>query len=54
MPVRATVLIALDENRVAPCNQKARRRVAREVIIQCQLRAPERPRDPGLSDPHEA
>src|SRR5438128_12306666 len=53
MPVRATVLVALDENRVAACDQKTRRLVAREVVIQCQVRAPGRPGDPGLSDPHE-
>ena len=41
MPVRATVLVALDETRVAACDQKARRRGAREVVIQCQVR----PRD---------
>src|SRR4030095_15116941 len=54
MPVRATVLVALDENRVPACDEKARRRVAREVVIQCQVRTPERPRDTRLSDPHEA
>ena len=54
MPVRATVLVALDEDRVAACDQKARRRVAREVVIQCQVLAPERPGDTRLRDPHEA
>src|SRR5712692_5709467 len=53
MPVRATVLVALDENRVAACDQKARRRVAREVVIQYQVRARGRPADTGLSDPYE-
>ena len=53
MPVRATVLVALEEHRVAACDQKARRRVAREVVIQCHVRAQGHPGDPGLGDPHE-
>src|SRR2546425_4537552 len=55
MPVRATVLVALDENRLPACDQKARRRVAREVVIQSQVRTPERREgETWLSDPHEA
>src|SRR5215831_1298327 len=51
MPVRATVLVALDENRPAACDQKARRRIAREIVVHSQVRASER--DARLSDLHE-
>src|SRR5262245_51452774 len=55
MPVRATVLVALDEDCVAAGDQEARRRVMREIIIQCQVGAAERrKRDARLSDAHEA
>jgi len=55
MPVRAAVLVPLDEDLVAACDQKARRRVAREIVVQCQvLAAPEPPGDARLSAPNEA
>jgi hypothetical protein len=54
MPVRAAVLVALDEDSVTARNQQASRRVAREVVIQCQIRAPERRVDMRLRDPREA
>src|SRR5215813_14670457 len=54
MPVGATVLVALDENRVTACDQKTRRGIAREVVIQGQLRAPKRPGQGRLSDAYEA
>src|SRR5215510_11360390 len=54
MPVRATILVALDENRVAACDQKARRRIAREIVVYSQVRAAERPSDTRLSDSDEA
>src|SRR6516164_7559039 len=50
MPVRATVLVAFDQNRLVACDQKARRRTAREIIV--QVRASER--DGRLSHPDEA
>src|SRR5262249_46874745 len=53
MPVGATVLVALDENRVTACDQKTRRGIAREVVIQGQLRAPKRPGHGRLSDAYE-
>ena len=52
MPVRATVLVALDENRLAACDQKARRRIAREIVVHGQVQTSVR--DARLSDPHEA
>src|SRR5215510_12460621 len=55
MPVRAAVLVALDQNRVPACNQEPGSRVAREVVIQREIRAPERQeRDVRLSDTDEA
>jgi hypothetical protein len=54
MPVRATVLVALDEDRVIARDQQPRRWVAREVVIQRQVHAPERPGETRLSDSHEA
>ena len=52
MPVRATVLVALDENRLAACDQKARRRIAREIVVHGEVQTSVR--DARLSDPHEA
>src|SRR5215467_4498762 len=54
MPVRATILVALDENRVAACDEKARRRIAREIVVYSQVRAAERPSDTRLGNPDEA
>src|SRR5262249_10979079 len=54
MPVGATVLVALDENRVTACDQKTRRGIAREVVIQGQIRAPKRPGHRRISDESEA
>src|SRR5262245_36914482 len=52
MPVRAIVLVALHENRLAACDQKARRRIAREIVVHGQVQASVR--DARLSDPYEA
>src|SRR5215471_18100859 len=52
MPVRATVLVALDENRLAACNQKARRRIAQEIVVHGQVQTSVH--DARLSDAYEA
>ena len=54
MLVRAAVLIAFDENRVAARDEQAGGRVAREVVVERQLGALVGPRDARLGDADEA
>ena len=53
MPIRAAVLVALDEDPVAARDEKARRRVTHEVVIHRQVGALERPGDARFGDPHQ-
>src|SRR4030095_1361309 len=54
VPVRATVLVTLDEDGVTARDQQASRWVALEVVVQRQVGTLEPPGDARLGDPHEA
>jgi hypothetical protein len=54
IPVRAAVLVALDQDAVTPRDQQAGRRVAPEVVVQRQVDGLESPGDARLGNPREA
>ena len=53
MAVRAPVLVALDQDRVAARDQQPGRRAARQVVVERQFEALERPCDGRLGDTDE-
>ena len=54
MPVRAAILVALDEDGVTARDQQAGRRGPLQVVVQRQVGVLEPPGDARLDDPHEA